>query len=68
VSSPSGEERHLPLVWLAVVAAGVVWIALDVAGDHRTNLIQHAIPTAVAAAVGVRAVLLERRETGKTRK
>lgn len=67
-SSPSGEERHLPLVWLAVVAAGFVWSALDVVGDHRTNLIQHAILTAVAAAVGVRAVLMERRETGKTRK
>lgn len=64
-SSPSGEERHLPLLWLAIVAAGSVWTALDVAGEHRTNLIQHAILTAVAAAVGVRAVLLERRETAK---
>lgn len=66
-SSPTGEERHLPLVWLAIVAAGVVWSALDVAGDHRTNLIQHVILTAVAAAVGVRAMLLERRASGKAR-
>lgn len=64
-SSPVGEGRHLPLVWLVVVAAGVVWVALDVAGKHRTNLIQHVILTAVAATVGVRAVLLERRETGE---